>query len=473
MPRLVRASATCGLGDAAVTELLRDRSRRVREAGVETVSHDTGDIPANRRDHVDRDGFSVFGHEFRWWTWMAVLVAGITVLTARRIDVVTDPKLWGEDGPIFMADAYLRGWPASLFRPYAGYLLLIPRMWAEVVSLAPVSLLALAYAVFALVAATASYAAVLTRRLRWLIPSDGVRLLLFFFLILLPGSQEIFGSTVMVVWTLGLGLIVLGLANEPRSHMGRSSEWIAVVLLGLTGFASLLALPVFWLRWFRQRTTNNVVVASIVTGCAFVQASILSNTEQRDSVGISFDHLGAAVQTVVVRVGGTLALGEKEVASQLSSPPLPDAIWIVSIGLLVLAALAFHALPPKGRLPLLLALTLAYGATFWGFAGDMRPLLSTIAPAGRYLFLSVAVLAILFAAAIPRLLASGKILPMAMGGVSVLLLSYGVFRDAAMPPYPSINWARSAECIAAHRVCYVPLNPPGWGVELPPIPGAR
>lgn len=456
-----------------MTSLLPDRTRRVRAAEVETDRHEPGDAPASPRD-VARDGFVVWGHRFRWWTWLAVLVAGFLALVARRVDVLTDPKLWGEDGPVLLADAYLKGWPSSLFRPYAGYLILVPKIWAELVSLASASLLALAYALFALVAATTSYALVLMRRLRWLIPSDGMRLLLFFVLILLPGSLEAFGSSILTVWTLGVALIVLGLANQPTSRAGRLGEGVSVILLGLTGFASLLVWPAFWLRWLREKTKHNAVVASLVTGCALTQAVVLVTAQRAGAHGgLKFNHLDTALQVLVLRVGGTLALGEKRIVAELSSPPVPAGVWVVSIGVLVLAAVSLHVMPPRGRLPLLLTFLMIYGSTFWDRGGDMAIFLLPPANGNRYFFLPVVVVAVVLAAGMPRLMSSHRPIGIVAVVLCALALGFGITQDAAMRPYPTTEWKKSAACIAAHRACHVPVNPPGWGVDLPPIPGAH
>ena len=60
--------------------------------------------------------------------WLVAAIALLLVLV-RMPDRVVDGFLWAEDGKIFLRDAYMLG-AASLFKPYAQYLHLLPRAFA-------------------------------------------------------------------------------------------------------------------------------------------------------------------------------------------------------------------------------------------------------------------------------------------------------------------------------------------------------
>jgi hypothetical protein len=138
------------------------------------------------------------------WVCLALLLVGVGLLVLRRPDVITSPKLWAEDGAIFMKDAYLRHGYQTLFAPYSGVVLVVPRIWAEVTTLLPVRDLPLSYALFTLVLDAACVSVVLSRRFAWLIPQFTVRAALFLVLIVLPGTWEIHGNLTNSIWYTGL-----------------------------------------------------------------------------------------------------------------------------------------------------------------------------------------------------------------------------------------------------------------------------
>ena len=65
------------------------------------------------------------------------LGAGTLVELGRQSGLPAWQSIWAEDGSIFLADAIAKPFPDVLWHPYAGYMLLIPRMAAELVALLP------------------------------------------------------------------------------------------------------------------------------------------------------------------------------------------------------------------------------------------------------------------------------------------------------------------------------------------------
>ena len=80
----------------------------------------------------------------------AVFILIFLSLFLRRPDALTSPQFFAEDGRIFFHDQILYGGLESLFTPYAGYLLIVPRCTALIGSWFPIAAAPLVYNTVAL-----------------------------------------------------------------------------------------------------------------------------------------------------------------------------------------------------------------------------------------------------------------------------------------------------------------------------------
>lgn len=401
-----------------------------------------------------------------WRAYLLAVALGALIVALRRPSGLLDAGLWAEDGTVFMRRALLEPVFRSVFDPYNGYLHFVPRVWAEITTLMPIEWLPTSYAMFSVLAASASYAVVLNPGLRWLVPSDTVRLGVFGVLLALPGSSEITGTLTNVLWPAAVALVLLSFANAPASVTGRRVEIAALVPLTLTGAASLLVWPGFVLRAWRERTRHNVVVLGVVLGGAAIQA-LLVLTSSRASP----DHeraLSSIPRALFLRVWGMLTVGEHELDRYLRNG-VPTLLIAAAAAALAVTAVALARLPRVAALQWLAIVTLTLGGTVWAFGGDLR-LLTAAASAGRYFVVPVAMTVLIVAAAMSRDLPGRKVL--LIGFVPVLaLFAVALVRDYRLPALPATNWDKTAACIRQFRPCRVEANPPAFSFDLEPIAG--
>lgn len=196
------------------------------------------------------------------------LIAILLVLTARYhgLDFV-QRSLWAEDGNVFYNGANLLGLQ-SLFEPYAGYLLLYPRLIALISS--ALTLNAIPYAYFS--------GWIMTFVLmRWTIRvafSDlqYIRKLSFFipvFLLLMPHSGETFLSLTNAQWWIAISLAIMASAPE---KFGKGSIPI-LVLMTLTGPFCILFTPICIIRSLQAK--RYWVLCPMILGAA-IQAYFLT-----------------------------------------------------------------------------------------------------------------------------------------------------------------------------------------------------
>lgn len=404
--------------------------------------------------------------------FVLVFLIGLAVMVLRRVDAVTDPKLWAEDGLIYLPDAYAHGVIANLGNSYAGGLHTISRLWAQLTTHLPVSATAALYTWFALVFDAGCCATVLSRRLRWLIPSDVHRGGLFVLLVLLPAQDEIHSTLVNTEWFTGVAILVLGLADDPKTRWGRVVERAFFALAVLSGPQGLLLSPLLAVRWVRMRSvaTALTIVSAGVAG--FIQGIVLLQHTKEATVTNTHPDLGRASAIIVERVGGVMVYGQHYAHAAWSRHGTSHSEYAAAAAMLVCFALVLARLPRLVIATLLGALAVDVGAVAWKFRLDLVAFADP-GNGARYFTvpMAVMVIAVVTVAARPGSW-RGPVLAV-LTAAPLVAIGVATWSDAELSPLPTTNWPASAECIASHRACSVPINPPGWKVDLPPLPSAH
>ena len=208
------------------------------------------------------------------WFDRAVLATGFAVGTGlylwRVWGRLRPPGIFAEDGLVFYLQAAEIGWPAIL-RPYAGYLHVLPRLGAAAVAPFGLPAVPVAYSLFTVAVTIGLFSLVLARRLDHFIPSAWGRALGFVLLCCVPQVWETATVMASLIFTGGIGLVLLGLSRAPLTTRGRIAEAVLVVVLGLSGPLIAFFSPLFVRRWWRERTRPNLLLLGLVAATSLVQ----------------------------------------------------------------------------------------------------------------------------------------------------------------------------------------------------------
>ncbi len=239
---------------------------------------------------------------------VGALVVAVVLPLLRQQGAPSWDTIWGEDGWVYFQQAHDHGL-SVLFRGYAGYLQLVPRLLAIPTALVPVADLA---RYFALVAAVVG--ALLAWFVYW--ASEGwvearpVRLALASLVVLAPAlGYENTANATNLIW------ILLGVA--PWALVARAEHRGAVVVRSIVAFAAatatalsavLLPLALGW-ACVRRRRPTWTVCASFVVGSVVQFAVVLHtrDTRPRHTVRQAL----ALPQIVGVKVFGQLLVGDR------------------------------------------------------------------------------------------------------------------------------------------------------------------
>ena len=206
------------------------------------------------------------------WVLLGLLATAV-LLFIRNPYVVLVPQFWHEDALIFLHDQRTLG-PAAIFKPYAGYLHLYPRLVAAIAGCLPLLITPLIFLTTAYIGWLGTSALVLTSpifaNVRW-------ALLAVLAGIVVPHSGEVMVNLTNVQWIFAPGLALL--LAEPLGHR-RSSPLglVYATFASLSGPVSTVLIPVaFWrlIQGMRKRVfdpTSLIVFAGGIIQFAFILA---------------------------------------------------------------------------------------------------------------------------------------------------------------------------------------------------------
>jgi hypothetical protein len=210
----------------------------------------------------------------RNWRLLACLLACAAIVVGRRFEAVTTPQLWAEDGPIFFRDAQVLG-AHAFTTTYAGYFHLIPRLVAAVASCFD-PLWAPALFGWGALAVTL-YTVAMTQSVRCPLPSTP---LLAFAVVLVPDAREVLLCLANIQWVTTGALLLVLISADPRTPGQSVHDFAAIVLLGMTGPAIVLFVPLFFWRAWRRRTSASVWICVAAVAVASIQGFSVAHDPQ-------------------------------------------------------------------------------------------------------------------------------------------------------------------------------------------------
>lgn len=373
-------------------------------------------------------------------TWPLVFLGAFAVLVLRRPEALLHAQFFGEDGRVFYLPTWFSG-PELLIEPYAGYLLVVPRLIAFAEWLVPPPFAPVVGTVVALALVAALAAFLASDRLAPLGRTG--RYALAAAVILWPGAWDMLGVPAAIGTYLAVYLVALNVARCATSRLGIAHDVTATILAGLTGPWVIFIAPLYWIR--RNRLTW------LVTALALTQVAVVLVTPQSPMV---VPDLGVIWETVALRVNVAF-LGPRLAA------PAPE--WI-ALGLLVAAAFILY----RTRRPW----PWVYAGIAVGGAAVLRigeALALYVGADERYFLLA-------FLAAVMVVVAGmqhGTTRPVALLLAAVMVI--GALPDMRLRPFPVSDWATESQCIGGPEPCSVEVFPggPNWTLEWSPSRGGR
>lgn len=407
------------------------------------------------------------------YVFIAIIFLAFIILVLRRPDALFNPQFWAEDGVIWYADAYRLGGIHSLLLSYAGYCNFAARLVAALVQSFP---LAWAPFIFNLVAiAIQILPAILisSSRFATLIPNFRIRLLFAFAYLVLPIPPEIHANLTNSQWHLAV-LAYLILAARSSNYLGwKIFDLCAILFSSLSGPYSFFLTPIAGCLALRRRNQWSIILFIAMLAGAGVQLIIVQSSTSPASV--QFPIL-LALHFLSKILAGQVFLGSLlgyKVAAAIASAKLLYSVLTIFITSIGISALVYTLI----RSPLELKLLIIYGACILGatlvlpvIRGDTIEsfwgAMSVPGLGGRYYFIPN----LAFVTTVVWLLKKMNPRPVRWTArFALFAMLIGVILHFRHPPFTDFQfreYARQFEDLASGVKLTIPINPPGWSMDL-------
>ncbi len=374
---------------------------------------------------------------------LLVTFLAVALVALRKSDSLLNPQFWAEDGGLFFIEAERYGGWGLLFRPYAGYLLFIPRLIAAFGAWIPLLHVPAFYAWSALA---------ITGGVAWWLQSPRLSLpggaFAAIALAAVPHTGEVYLTLCNVQWITALGLFALVLADDAKTPATRFGELALLAAVGLTGPFILLTLPLFiWRTWSRRSPWSFVLLGTALACAAAHIPSLLARVPDVTATPWApFHHAAIIGRRVVV----TLFFG---------TTPFPEFLC-ATLALGTFAGLTFilwrrRAIMPPALIVLAFAL-LVLAATGYKERPDTWTL-SELNNGDRYFFIPKILLLWLLAAL--AVTSRPRLRPVFFALLILPLISNAP--RFLFPPAIDQHWRASCELIARGQPVHVPILPEG------------
>ena len=168
--------------------------------------------------------------------YLAVATLLAAIIVGRRVDAVTNPQFWAEDGSIYFVQNAMLGFPRALVQLYNGYPNFAQRLIAFIGGLGPVVAAPRVYTTISIALTALGLASFSLPTFRHVVRSDGLRVLFCVGAMSLPVDQEMLSNPTNLGWYLAIWLSLLSVMRLPP-HGWR------VTLLALAGSGAIFSTP--------------------------------------------------------------------------------------------------------------------------------------------------------------------------------------------------------------------------------------
>jgi hypothetical protein len=403
-----------------------------------------------------------------------LLALGVVLAMLRLGRLASLNTVWAEDGPVYLQEAFNDSFFGAIFTPYAGYLVLVPRLIAEVATLAPLEHAAAAVSLVSALVAVLSGLAV------WCGCSGHVRNLylrgglVLATVLAASAGQETLLSAAYAPWYMLVGSFWL-LFWRPQTTWGAALGGLFLLATGLSTPGVWFFMPVALLRAAAARNEKDaILVGSFFLG-GVIQLSVMLGQEQGESLWTS--HIWTAYLQRVVdggllgqRLGGNLW---EELGWNFLGPFVVVVAWGLALGIWRAAPgprwFAVIAVLGSAAIFIVSVYQREVGLNVFWSEG------SSGGTSSRYVFvpalLLISAIVVLVDGALRRRARTAFSWPVAAASAVIVLavvtsfdMRGGGFRES---PYWEDALRRAAdECQATGEVAGIPTSPEPFGVQI-------
>jgi hypothetical protein len=202
---------------------------------------------------------------------VAVIAAVIIVMVYREPSLFSSPRFWAEEGSIYFFEAFHSPWYQALFSAHRGYYSLFPNFATLLAARAvPLENAPLVTVIASFLAQLLPFVLVMFRLEGTLRPVQ--QILLCLVIVFVAQMGVVWLNTITTQYHFAIVVFLILIAGHERvSHGWTIADRVLVAVCGLTGVIACFLLPVFIMRWLRERNRNLLVLTLILGFASVVQ----------------------------------------------------------------------------------------------------------------------------------------------------------------------------------------------------------
>ncbi|WP_210081859.1 glucosyl transferase [Pantoea endophytica] len=247
-------------------------------------------------------------YRFNMISIIGFMALAFVILVLRRPDIITNAQPWAEDGRVWMAGIYNHGFWHSLILPQNGYYQTISRLTYGISLQFGLVHAALVSNIIAILIRCFLVGFIISERMNFL--ELKYRLIIAFYIILMPNIAEGFVNITNVHWYLSIYLLAVVLADEAGTVSQKTHDYLVVIISGLSGpFVVFIAPCLFIKRIYLRGGFVNAIKGInffdfLMAVCCIIQITAILTTSGANrpdsSLGYSFQLLANIVVERIV-----------------------------------------------------------------------------------------------------------------------------------------------------------------------------
>lgn len=394
--------------------------------------------------------------------------AAAAIIVSRRPDAIWNAQFFAEDGAFWFPDAYSLG-VHSLALPEAGYLHTLTRLVALLALLFPFAQAPLVMNLCAITVQVLPANFLLSKRFSGIAMRP--RLLGALLYLALPNSYEIDANITTIQWHLALLALMVLFAQPAESMAWRIFDIVILLLISIDGPMGILLLPIAALLWWKRGGGRAPILAlTLLPGAVLQGATVLVAASQR-SAAPNGANLTRFVHILSRQLFLSSLFGLKAEFHVFTKTPLALEVLVTVMGVSAMLYAVWHG-PIELKLLVLFASMELASALAHPLVSRTRLQWEDMGQPGagnRYFFFPmVAFLASLFWIAADLSAPRKRIIRIVAMAV-LCFLPLGILADWRYRPLVDLNFRKYAvefERAPTGTHVTIPINPPGWAMEL-------
>lgn len=209
----------------------------------------------------------------------------IFVAYIRQPELLSEPRLWAEEGTNYFAYAYSHNWLINLLSPQFGYNTLYNSIATSLATMVPLEYAPFVTTYLAFLVQVAASSAVIW----WDIPllDSLVKKFVMALFIQILAYARIWVTTIGVqYWLCILSFLILLYNHTAITRKTAVLQHSLLVLNGLTGILSCMLIPAFALKYLRTRSRPVMTQTGILIGCMMVQIAVFGYAFMTNDAGL-------------------------------------------------------------------------------------------------------------------------------------------------------------------------------------------